>query len=229
MKIGIMQPYFFPYIGYWQLLNAVDKYVVYDDVNYIKGDWINRNNYLVGGQKKLVTFSIKGASQNKLINELSIADDFSSFKGLLYCNYKKASYYSQVMPIVEKIIQFDKASLSLFLLNSIKTVSSYLDIDTEIILSSDIKKDNNLKGQDKILSICKLLNADEYYNAIGGQELYDRNKFAENNIKLWFLKSNLTPYKQFKNEFEPGLSILDVMMFNPKERIKEMLLDYELV
>lgn len=228
MKLGIMQPYFLPYLGYWQLMAAVDKYVVYDDVNYIKGGWINRNNYLVQGQKKLVTFSLNGASPNKLINSLSIKDTFSSFLGLLYSNYKKAPNYDIIMGLTKSIIEFDKSSLSLFIFNSIKEITKYLDIKTELLLSSTIHKDNTLKGQDKVLQICKLLNADEYYNAIGGQKLYDRKVFENNQLKLKFVNPKLTPYKQFSNEFVEGLSILDVLMFNPKERVKEMLLEYEL-
>ncbi|MBQ3618421.1 MAG: WbqC family protein [Bacteroidales bacterium] len=229
MKLGIMQPYFLPYIGYWQLLAAVDKYVVYDDVNYIKGGWINRNNFLVQEQKKLVTFSLNGASPNKIINSLSIKDNFASFIGLLNCNYKKAPYFKDIMSLVTNIISFDKSKLSLFLYNSIKEIAHYLDINTELILSSDLKKDNSLKGQDKIIHMCKLLKANEYYNAIGGQKLYNSTIFEKNNIKLIFVQPLLKPYKQFKNDFIGGLSILDVLMFNTKEEVKKMLQDYKLI
>ena len=229
MKLGIMQPYFLPYIGYWQLLAAVDKYVVYDDVNYIKGGWINRNNFLVQEQKKLVTFSLNGASPNKIINSLSIKDNFASFIGLLNCNYKKAPYFKDIMSLVTNIISFDKSKLSLFLYNSIKEIAHYLDINTELILSSDLKKDNSLKGQDKIIHMCKLLKANEYYNAIGGQKLYNSTIFEKNNIKLIFVQPLLKPYKQFKNDFIGSLSILDVLMFNSKEEVKKMLQDYKLI
>lgn len=229
MKLGIMQPYFFPYIGYWQLIKAVDKYVVYDDVNYIKGGWINRNNFLINGQKKLFTIQLNGASSYKKINEIEIKDDFSSFKKMLQINYAKAPFYKDYQELVERITSFYSKNLGVFLFNSIKSIAEYLGFETEIILSSEIEKDDNLKGQEKVIHICKLLEADEYYNAIGGQELYNKQDFQENGIKLSFLKTNITPYKQLKNDFVPGLSILDMMMFCSKEQVNEMLDNYELV
>lgn len=229
MKLGIMQPYFFPYIGYWQLIKAVDNYVVYDDVNYIKGGWINRNNFLINGQKKLFTIQLNGASSYKKINEIEIKDDFSSFKKMLQINYAKAPFYKDCQELVERITSFDSKNLGVFLFNSIKSIAEYLGFETEIILSSEIEKDDNLKGQEKVIHICKLLEADEYYNAIGGQELYSKQGFKENGISLSFLKTNIIPYKQLKNDFVPGLSILDMMMFCSKEQINEMLDNYELI
>lgn len=226
MKIGIMQPYFMPYIGYWQLINAVDKYVVYDDVNYIKKGWINRNNVLVNHQAKLFTISLKGASQNKLINEIEIADDFSNFLKLIEYNYSKAPYFSQTYNLLKEIISFESKNLALFLYNSIVKVCSYLDIQTEIILSSDIPKDNSLKGQDKILEICKLLRADTYINAIGGKELYDKNIFSQQGVSLFFLQSETQPYIQGKIDFVPYLSLIDILMWNDINIIKEMLRKY---
>lgn len=229
MKLGIMQPYFLPYIGYWQLIKAVDTYVIYDDVAYIVRGWINRNNFLINGEKRLFTISLNHASPNRLINEIEIADDFSKFINTLNHNYSKAPYFEKIMPIIQRIIDFDKANLSLFITNSIQVILDYLNIDTKIILSSSLEKDSELKGKDKILSISKLLGGSEYYNAIGGMELYDREEFRKQGINLYFLKSNIIPYRQFKNEFVPGLSILDVMMFNPVDTINKMLDDYKLI
>lgn len=229
MKLGIMQPYFLPYIGYWQLMKAVDKYVVYDDVSYIKGGWINRNNFLISGQKKLVTFQLKDAGSYKLINEIEIKDDFSSFMKMVQINYAKSPNFSDVKKLTEEIVAYDKTNLAKFLYNSIKAVASYLGFKTEFYLSSEIKKDNSLKGKDKVIHICKIMQADEYYNAIGGQELYDKYEFEKNGIKLSFLKTNMREYKQLKNDFVPGLSILDVLMFNDKKTVNEMLDDFELV
>lgn len=232
MKVGIMQPYFFPYIGYWQLLNAVDKYVIYDDVNFIKGGWINRNRILMNGEDKMINLKMKGASTNKLINEVEVADDKVYNKKLLktieacYC---KSPYYSVVFLIIEKIINNEEKNLAKYLEFSIRQISKYLSINTEIIVSSTINKNNNLRGQDKVIEICKILEADEYYNAIGGQELYFYEDFIANIIKLKFLKTGNIEYKQNKNEFIPNLSIIDVMMFNSVEDIKKMLNQYELL
>lgn len=224
-----MQPYFLPYLGYWQMINAVDKYVVYDDVNFIKGGWINRNNFLIQGKAKLVSIQLDGASSNKLINEISIKDDFSNFMKMIQINYAKAPYFMDICEILNKIISFDKSNLGMFLFNQIKVICEYLNINTEILLSSDLNKNNDLKGKDKVIQICKLLGADTYYNAIGGQELYNKEEFAKNDISLYFLKTNITPYKQLKNEFVGNLSILDVLMFNSPDECKKLLNNYELV
>ncbi len=232
MKLGIMQPYFMPYIGYWQLLNAVDKYVVYDDVNFIKGGWINRNRILVEGQAKYFNIPMLGASSFKLINEIGVNHD-THLKNknlrVLEAAYKKAPFFDAVYPIMESILSYQGDNLADFVTNSIKDVCKYLDITTTILLSSGLKKDNQLKAQAKVLSICNLLGADEYYNAIGGRSLYSFSEFAENGIKLRFLNPMLAPYKQFNNEFQPGLSIIDVMMFNSVQEIQNYLSDFQLI
>ncbi len=229
MKLGIMQPYFMPYIGYWQLIKAVDKYVIFDDVNYIKKGWINRNNILVNGNKKLFTISLHNASQNKLINEIAIADDFEKFDKTIIMAYSKAPYFKQVNALLHEIYAYPKDNLALFVANSIKKVVDYLEIKTELILSSKLDKDNFLKGQDKILAICRELKADTYINAIGGKELYEKQKFQEKGLNLFFLEPTITEYKQLSGEFVGGLSMIDIMMFNTPEQIREMLSSFELV
>lgn len=231
-KIGIMQPYFFPYLAYWQLLNYVDKYVVYDDVNYIKKGWINRNYILLNEKKHLLTLPLEGASQFLHINQINFISDAKQrekiLKTLTYA-YKNAPYFSFIYPMVEKIIMEKTVNLAEVLLQSIYDICAYLDIKTTILLSSDLKKDNRLKGEDKILSICKLLKADSYINAIGGQELYSVQKFQQNSIDIKFLKMKDITYLQFNNDFVPCLSIIDVLMFNAKEKVQMMLNQFELV
>lgn len=229
MTIGIMQPYFMPYIGYWQLIAAVDTYVVYDDVNFIKRGWINRNNILLKGEKKLFSIALHEASQNKLINEISIADDFSKLRKTIQMAYAKAPFYAEIMELLDSIFDYPKHNIALFIDNSIRKVCDYLNIQTNIILSSNIEKDNALKGQEKIISICKLLQADTYINAIGGVELYDKKVFERNNICLLFLKPEIECYQQFKNDFVPGLSMIDVLMFCSPKQIREMLQRYSLI
>lgn len=232
MKLGIMQPYFMPYIGYWQLMNAVDLYVVYDDVNYIKGGWINRNRILVNNTPTYINLPLIEASPNKKINEIEV--DINSIiinKNIkkIELSYRKAPYYNEVYPLIEKILLCNEKSLPKFILNSFKLVAEYLDINTEFVLSSDISKNNELRAQNKVIDICKNLKADEYYNAIGGTELYDKNIFEQNGIKLSFLDTNKIEYKQFNNEFVSNLSIIDVLMFNSKQEVKNMLKMYNLV
>lgn len=229
MRLGIMQPYFFPYLGYWQLLANVDKYVVYDDVTYIKGGWINRNNFLINGQKNLLTMQLEKASSYTLIKDIAIKDDFVKFLKTIEMGYKKAPFFEAIFRLLKDICQCPDKKLGQFLFNSHIKICEYLGIDTELILSSSFEKHTELKGKDKVISICKQLGADEYINAIGGQELYDKKEFAENGIRLNFLQANLREYRQLKNEFVAGLSIIDIMMFNSKEEIKEMLNDFKLV
>ena len=229
MTVGIMQPYFMPYIGYWQLMAAVDKYVVFDDVNFIKRGWANRNNILLNGEPYLFSISLNGASQNKLFNEIEIADDFEKLKKTLYHSYSKAPYFVETMQLLDEIFEYADKNLARFLYHSFQVILTYLDCKTELIMSSSIEKDNQLKGKDKILDICHALLADRYINAIGGQDLYDRDEFTQNGIELKFLQTNSVPYQQYKNDFVPNLSIIDVLMFNGKEGTIKMLGEYTLV
>ena len=224
-----MQPYFMPYIGYWQLMAAVDTYVVYDDVNYIKGGWVSRNNILLNGQKHMFTITLNGASPNKLFNEISIKDDFKKFSRVIESAYRKAPYYAEINALLDKIYNYEDKSLGAFMLNSFQVVLDYLEIDTKLVLSSMIEKDNDLRGKDKVKHICHLLGADTYYNAIGGQELYDKEDFKADGIDLYFVKTELSPYPQLKNDFVPGLSMIDVLMFNDPIEVKQLLTNYKLV
>jgi hypothetical protein len=229
MKIGIMQPYLFPYIGYFQLISAVDKFIIYDDVNYIKGGWINRNNILVNNQKHLFTITLDQSSPYKLINEIFIKDNFLKLKKTISLYYGKAPYFQKIFPLIESILSYDEKNLGLFIYNTIITISIFLGIKTEFIVSSTLNKNNNLKNIEKVLHICDLMGASKYINAIGGKNLYDKYEFAKHNIELNFLKTKLVSYKQFNNQFVPCLSIIDVMMFNSHAEIIEMLKQYELI
>ena len=229
MKVGIMQPYFFPYIGYWQLISAIDIFVIYDDVSYIKQGFINRNNILINGTKAYFTLHLRGASSNKLINEIKLGDNRNKLLKTVELNYKKAPYFLDVFPLIENIFNFKSELLIEFLSNSLKTVSKFLCLNTKFINSSEIAKDASLKGQDKLISICKVLGGTQYINPYGGQNLYDRNEFSTNGIELYFINSKPVAYPQFKNKFVPCLSIIDVMMFNSTEEIGRLLIEYELV
>lgn len=232
MKLGIMQPYFMPYIGYWQLLSAVDKYVVYDDVNFIKGGWINRNRILLNGKVQNINLPMEGASSNKLINEIKVSSNSilrNKVLKTIYMAYHKTPYFEIVYPILERVLMNEETNIAKFIFYSIKEVCTYLDIETELILSSSLDKNNQLKSKDKVLEICKVLCCDEYYNAIGGKELYSVEEFEEHGVQLYFLKTKDIIYKQFNNSFESNLSIIDVLMFNSKEQIKALLGEYELL
>ncbi len=232
MKLGIMQPYFMPYIGYWQLMNLVDKYVIYDDVNFIKGGWINRNRILVNGEPKYFNVPMLGASPNLRINEVRVDHNEAIIRKnlrILEAAYKKAPYYDIVYPMLENILWCGEDNIAKYIEHSFRVLCEYLDIETELVVSSDLDKDNTLKRQDKVIAICRLLGATEYYNAIGGQELYSFEAFRKNGVQLHFVKTKNIVYSQFENEFQPSLSMIDVMMFNSKNRIKEYLEAYTLL
>ena len=229
MILAIMQPYLFAYIGYWKLIKAVDTFVIYDDVNFIKQGYINRNNILSNDKKQLLTLELIGASSNKLINEIEVGRNIKKIKRTIENAYVKAPYFDTAYPIIENILSQQEKNLAKFIGYSLWKISEYLQIDTKFIYSSEIEKNNYLKAQNKVIDICVRLKADRYINAIGGQELYDKENFKDKDIELNFLQEELHEYKQFENDFIPYLSIIDVMMFNSKDEIKMMLDEYELI
>lgn len=230
MKLAIMQPYVFPYLGYFQLINSVDEFVFYDDVNYIKRGWVNRNKVLINNSEKLITFPCIKASQNKLINEVKISiqsKEFLKLEKTILEAYKKAPYYKQVKPILQEVFHSEAKNIGEYAMNSVKIVSEYLNIYTKFKVSS--KHFSESKGMEKskrLISICKKSNANVYINSEGGKMLYDKKVFKEEDIDLYFIKSVLSKYKQFSPVFISGLSIIDIMMFNSVLEINEMLNQY---
>jgi hypothetical protein len=233
MKLAIMQPYFLPYIGYWQLINAVDKFVIYDNIQYTKSGWIRRNRILLNGKDFMISLPVKKDSDFLDIKDRYLSDNFlnekNKIKNQITAAYRKAPYFKLVMPIIERILDNEEKNLFLYLYNSILLVKEYLNINTELIISSSINMNHTLKSQDRVLEICKQLKADHYINPIGGTKLYDKEEFKKHGIKLSFLKTDDIIYKQFDNEFIPNLSIIDVMMFNSREEIKNMLEKFTLI
>ena len=233
MKVAIMQPYFFPYIGYFQLINSVDKFIIYDNIQYTKKGWINRNRILVNKKDQLITLPIKKDSDylNVVERELSKSWEIDKNKMLnvIKSSYNKAPYFQDTFELISKYLNNPETNLFKFIYDSIVSINNYLEIKTPIIISSTIDVDHTLKSQDKVLSLCKKQKADIYINSIGGVELYDKETFKKNNIELNFIKSNPIQYKQFNNEFTSWLSIIDVMMFNSKQQIKEYLNNYTLI
>lgn len=227
-----MQPYIFPYIGYFQLIKAVDKFVLYDDVNFINRGWINRNRILVNGNDSMFTIPLKDASQNKLINEIAVNWDNNwkiKFLKTIEQSYKKAPFYTEILPIIEKSIEADEVQFSKIIEQNLRLICDYLNIKTEIISSSSIYQNADKKAQERILNICSQEEVNHYINPIGGIELYDKEEFAKENMQMNFIKSMPVEYKQFKNEFVPWLSVIDVLMFNSKEEIYKFLDKYELI
>ena len=232
MKIGSMQPYFFPYIGYFQLLNMVDKYLVFDDGLYAKNKWAYRNRILISGAPSYFRITLLKANPAQKFNEIRISNDIKEKNRkirTLDLAYRKAPHYPEVMPKLEQFLLTDYDNLSECNVASNRLVCDYLGIKTEILLSSELNTDKTLKKQYGIFDECRVLGGNEYINAIGGMELYDFEEFRENGIELTFLKSDNIIYPQFGGEFVPNLSIIDVMMFNSVPEIQDMLNQYTLI
>ncbi|WP_345977038.1 WbqC family protein [Sulfurimonas sp. HSL3-7] len=229
MVTAIMQPYLFSYIGYWQLIKSVDTFVILDDVHYKKKGYINRNSILIDGKAHKITLHLKALSQNKLINEIDIGNNSVNILKSIAIVYKRAPYFQDIFPLIKSILEFSEKNLAKFIGNSLEEISNYLELNTKFIYSSAIEKDNSLRGQDKIINICEILNAKVYINLIGGQALYSKAKFKEYDIKLHFIENEIVEYRQFQNEFVPYLSIIDIMMFNSKDEVREMLNRYRLI
>jgi len=232
MRAAIMQPYFLPYIGYFQLIAAVDLFVVYDNIKYTKKGWINRNRFLQGGKDAMFSLPLKQDSDHLDIRERELAASFLPDKLLnqLAGAYRSAPFFHQTYPLLERILRHGDANLFRFLHHSILAVCGHLGIPTELRVSSSVGIDHHLKGQEKVLALCRSVGADSYLNAIGGLSLYSREAFREKGIALQFIKLGPFEYPQFEAPFVPSLSILDVMMFNPVETIQACLrANYELV
>ena len=210
-----MQPYLFPYLGYFQLIKNVDKLVFFDNVNFKKKGWVNRNFLRDKQGSVMFSMPLKKASQNKLINQIYISDISVFEKALLKKishNYSKSKYYQYVRDILSEIFrEFDGQTVSDFNILSTTRLANELGIPTKFILSSDLTFDISGSGQEKILSICKATEANNYLNLPGGLHLYDNQTFAQNEIKLSFLDVDLYPYEQGYQDFISGLSIIDYL------------------
>jgi hypothetical protein len=231
MKLGVVQPYFLPYIGYFALINAVDRFVYFDDVQYIRRGWVNRNRIKMGTGWQYITLPVGRASQSARINEVCVIDDereIQRLKKAIQFSYERSPYYDTIVKMLFDLIKPGEniAATDIALTNSI---CQYLGFSTEFYVSSEIAKDDSLRSGAKIIEICKILGGDHYVNPIGGLELYSREMFLESGLKLSFLKMNEVSYSQGKGEFIPSLSILDVLMWNSKEEVVRMLAQYEMI
>ncbi len=232
MRLAIMQPYLFPYLGYFHLLAAVDHFLIYDDVQYMKGGWINRNRLLnkQTNEALLFTFGVEQKGLDTDINEREFSHLFKKEKkkliGTLRNNYSKAPHYKEVMQLVERILEYPDTNVARFIGNSLKEIARYLALNVTLQYSSEIGDDASKGGKERVLQLCKALEADQYINAIGGRELYDKAEFKEQGIELSFVQPELKAYEQWGSDFIAGLSILDVLMFNHRSYIKDELLQH---
>lgn len=231
MRLAIMQPYFMPYIGYYQLIAAVDTFVVYDNIKYTKKGWINRNRMLQNGTDAVFSLPLKKDSDTLDVVQRELAADFNcdkllnQFKGA----YQSAPYFEQTFPLLERIVRCEDDNLFRYVHHSLVETCTHLGIDTEIRVSSEIAINHDLKGQDKVLALCGALGAATYVNAIGGMELYSKEIFWERGIELKFIKSRPFEYAQLGDEFVPWLSIVDVLMFNSVREVQAQLNQFDMI
>ena len=226
-----MQPYFLPYIGYWQLLAAADRFVLYDNIQYTKKGWINRNRFLRGGGGAYFTAPLKQASDYANVVDRELADSFDRAAMLrsLEGSYRKAPCFTEVFPLVERIVQAPMTNLFEYLRHGIDEVARFLAIPTPVMVSSTIAIDHALPAEKKVIAICRAVGAERYLNPIGGQELYSSAAFAAEGLRLEFLRPRPREYVQFGGPFVPNLSIVDVLMFNSRDAVQEMLQEADVV
>jgi len=231
MKIAIMQPYFCAYIGYYQLIKSVDKFIIFDNIQYVKRGWFNRNRVLHNENALLFTIPLKKDSSYKEVKHRYLADN--SIIGIkkilvqLQNFYRKAPFYYQIYPFIENLFLQNNKNLFNYIYYSVIELCAILNINTQIIISSSLDIDHKLKAQDKILAICKYFKTDTYINPIGGKDIYDKEIFKREGVDLKFIKSKNIEYNQFDNKFVPSLSIIDVLMFNEIEQVMCYLNEYK--
>lgn len=228
MTFAVMQPYLFPYLGYYQLVSAVDKFVFYDDVTFIKGGYINRNNILSNGKAQRFTVPVPGMSSNKLINELCFDKNTKKIIKSIEQNYKKAPYFEYVFPLIESVLNSEIRTLEHVCSKSITRVFEYLGIKKDFYLSSELEYNRKLNSAKKLIEIAKNLQETKYINSPGGIELYSKTHFMNHDIELLFIKMKELSYVQNQDDFVPNLSMIDVLMWNDKLKVKCMLSQYDL-
>lgn len=225
MTLTIMQPYFLPYPGYFQLMAAADKFVVFDDVAFITRGWINRNRILLNGREHRFTLPLQRASQNRLINEIELVADTPWRESLLKTflqAYRRAPFFDEVFPLLQQVVACEEPNLAAYLLNSLRLINEHLGLQTALVPSSTVYDNAELKGEGRIVDICRQEEADTYLNAPGGREFYDAGEFARRRIRLRFLAPISLGEKPW-DEDSAQLSIVHALMFNPARELKTAL------
>jgi len=220
-----MQPYLFPYIGYFQLAASVDKFVFYDDVNFIKHGWINRNRLCLNGAVRYFTIPLSGASPFLKIRQIDVQPGALWKKKMLESvrhSYSKAPYFKAANDLLQATLDSGESSIAAIARTSVRTVCAYAGLDTQFIESSAIYGNDELSGAQRVLDICKREQASDYFNPPGGRALYSEEAFSAAGVNLHFVDPCLHAYRQFAGEFQPGLSILDALMFNDAGAVREL-------
>ncbi len=234
MKLAVMQPYIFPYVGYFQLIKSVDKFLFFDDVNFIKRGYINRNHILINGKANLFSIPLKKASQNKLINQVEMDEERfrkwqDKFLKSLQLSYKKAPHFDEVFSFTKSFLNKSYLTVSDLASQSVMDIWNFLGLSADFGFTSEMDYPHNVSAQEKIFSLCEREGAEVYINPKGGRELYDFQDFEKENRQLFFIEPSIEKYDQGGGEFVSHLSILDVLFFNSKEKVKTMLGQFHLM
>jgi WbqC-like protein family len=231
MIVSIMQPYFFPYIGYFQLIYNCDHFVLLDDVQYIKRGWVNRNRILMNGEPLYITLPVLYAPRVLSINQRVYQLDKEIVKQLIKRiegAYHNAPYFQVTMPLIRETMGFSDSNVAAFNANLICRIAQRLALETPITLSSRLEKDTTLRREERLIEICRVVGASEYVNPSGEVDLYSGASFATRGITLRFLKPSISPYRQFGAPHVPNLSVIDALMFNSPEQMRNLLQEFSL-
>lgn len=236
MKFAIMQPYFLPYIGYFQLINAADRFILLDDVQYIRHGWINRNRILKpeGPGFSYISLPLARHTSKVLIKDIEVAGENGWKEKILrqLDHYKKkAPFYKEVLELVKTCFSCPETNITRFNGWCLQSVCSFIGIDFKIEISSQMSLDySNVHAPGQwALRICEQLGGNEYLNPCGGMEIFDRNLYQSSNVSLRFMSPQGTEYNQGRGFFEPNLSIIDVLMFNSASETKSLLSKFSYV
>lgn len=229
MRIAVMQPYLFPYLGYFQLIKTVDRFILFDDIQYIRHGWINRNRVLKPGDGwQYILAPLQKHKQKTLIKDIEIRTGNEWKERILRQleHYrKKAPFYHEAIKLIEECLGSTETNIARFNAFCLKVVCQRMEIPFQVEISSEMNFDySNVNSPDEwALRICEQVNAKEYINPTGGKELFDKSKFVAANIKLNFLKPSLSPYNQRRQDFESGLSIIDALIYNGPDVTRQMI------
>lgn len=213
--VALMQPYLLPYLGYFHLMSAVDRFIIHDDVQYIKGGWINRNRFLRDGEPVIFTLPVRQGGHNRLISESHYADQLPEALSRILrqfdAAYRGSDHYRAVVTFLRGVAPLGERSVVTFNAFMLRVLAKTFGLRASFSLSSELGIDPRSRGQDRVIEICRRVGADCYLNPLGGRDLYDREAFARAGLHLGFIESTFLQYPQASNSFVPALSIVDVL------------------
>lgn len=232
-SFSVMQPYLFPYLGYFQLIARSDVFVLGDNLQYAKGSWINRNRILLNGQPKLITIPLRKDNLTAPINQRWLSENYpheaQKLLKTLEQGYTNAPYKAETLELVRQILACPECNLARFIENSIRRICTHLQIATPIHIGSELDLPARMDKQERIISIAQKMKADLYINSIGGTALYSSAHFRAHGLALRFLRMDDLSYPQLKHPFVPSLSIIDVLMFNSRSEAQALLERFSLI